>query len=159
LSLGLLAMVLLAACGDSSESRSQGLPTYQPETGAVPEARQATDLARRDDQGAVEVMIQPRNLMAPAGDLLEFDVFMNTHSVDLSMDLAKLATLETDLGVRVAAGFWSGGSGHHVQGVLAFPGADASGNRVLDGARLITLRIEGVDAPVREFQWELMPES
>ncbi|GMR10697.1 MAG: hypothetical protein BMS9Abin28_1519 [Anaerolineae bacterium] len=24
-------------------------------------------------------------------------------------------------------------------------------------AHLITLRIEGVDAPVREFQWELLP--
>jgi hypothetical protein len=75
------------------------------------------------------------------------------------MDLAKLSTLETDLGVRVAAGFWSGGSGHHVEGLLTFPEADPSGNRILDGARLITLRIEGVDAPVREFQWELLPDT
>jgi len=159
LSLSLLAMVLLAACGDSGESQSQVLPAYQPESSAVPEARGAIDLTRRDDQGAVEVMIQPRNLMSPAGDLLEFDVSMSTHSVDLSMDLAKLSTLETDLGVRVAAGFWSGGSGHHVEGLLTFPEADPSGNRILDGARLITLRIEGVDAPVREFQWELLPDT
>jgi len=84
---------------------------------------------------------------------------MNTHSVNLSMDLAGLSTLETDLGLHVSAGWWSGGTGHHVQGVLTFPARDEAGRMILDGARTITLRIEGVDAPVREFQWEALPES
>ncbi|MHC4356509.1 MAG: hypothetical protein ACYS0H_27715, partial [Planctomycetota bacterium] len=70
-----------------------------------------------------------------------------------------LATLETDLGLYVSAGWWSGGGGHHVQGVLTFPEKDIAGRMILDGAQTITLRIEGVDAPVREFQWKVPPES
>lgn len=154
----LLAMVLLAACSGERETQPQFLRNSQPET-AVPIASESADQARSDGQGAVEIVVQPRNLMSPVGGLLEFDVSMNTHSVDLSMDLAKLSTLETDLGLHVSAGWWSGGSGHHVQGVLTFPERDEAGRVILEGARTITLRIEGIDAPVREFQWEVLPNS
>lgn len=154
----LLGMVLLAACGGERETQPQILPNSQPET-AMPIARESADLARSDGQGAVEIVVEPRNLISPVGGLLEFDVFMNTHSVDLSMELAKISTLETDLGLRVSAGWWSGGGGHHVQGVLTFPERDEAGRVILEGARTITLRIEGIDAPVREFQWEVLPNS
>jgi hypothetical protein len=162
----LLAAVLLAACGSGGEIQPQVSPTSQPEISTaqpeikpLPAAGKSEDLARWDSQGAVEVEIRPRNLLSPIGGLLEFDVFMNTHSVDLSMDLAALSTLETDLGLHVSAGWWSGGSGHHVQGVLTFPERDPAGRMILEGARTITLRIEGVDAPVRLFEWETSPES
>lgn len=176
LTLGLLAMVLLAACTGSSQSQSAASsvsqaqstapPVSQPQSSA-PTVQQAEnsvapgdeDLARWDDQGAVEFEIRPRNLLSPVGGLIEFDVFMNTHSVDLSMDLAELSTLETDLGLHVSAGWWSGGSGHHVQGVLTFPEKDPAGRMILEGARTITLRIVGVDVSVREFEWEALPES
>jgi hypothetical protein len=172
-------MVLLAGCTGSSQSQSAASsvsqtqssappvsqtqssapPVLQAENGEEPAATGGEDLARWDSQGAVEVEIRPRNLLSPIGGLLEFDVFMNTHSVDLSMDLAALSTLETDLGLHVSAGWWSGGSGHHVQGVLVFPERDPAGRMILEGARTITLRIEGVDAPVRVFEWETSPES
>ena len=103
--------------------------------------------------------MRPRNLLSAEGELIAFDVFMNTHSVDLSMDLAALSTLENDLGLRVPAGWWTGGSGHHVQGVLTFPERDDAGRTVLDGARTLTLRIENVDAPVREFEWSIVPDA
>jgi hypothetical protein len=169
----ILPTVVLSACAESSQGRSASqldsqlqpaspsLPQSQPavQQSEYSEERSTEDLARWDKQGAVEVEIRPRNFLSAVGGLLEFDVFMNTHSVDLSMDLTSLATLETDLGLHVSAGWWSGGGGHHVQGVLTFPEQDSSGRMILDGAQTITLRIEGVDAAVREFQWEAPSES
>lgn len=164
LTLSLLVMNLLAGCTGSSQSQSATSSVSQAQPSSAPalqvensEQPWDEDLARWDKQGAVEIEIRPRNLLSPIGGLLEFDVFMNTHSVDLSMDLAALSTLETDLGLYVSAGWWSGGSGHHVQGVLTFPERDAAGRVILEGARTITLRIEGIDAPVREFEWEALP--
>ena len=60
------------------------------------------ELARIDEQGAVVFEVTPLNLGTPA-DTLEFDVAMNTHSVDLSMDLAALSTLSTDTGISLQA--------------------------------------------------------
>ncbi len=55
-----------------------------------------------DNQGAVVVEITPLNLRN-AEQMLDFEVVLNTHSVDLSMDLAALATLQTDNGYMVQA--------------------------------------------------------
>jgi hypothetical protein len=112
-------------------------------------------MLRVDDQGAVEVTAFPISLGPPDSDNVIFGIWLNTHSVDLSMDLAVLSYLETDLGERVAAISWSGGSGHHVQGELVFPSSSSSGEILLDGASVITLRIVDVDAPERVFHWEL----
>jgi hypothetical protein len=112
-------------------------------------------LARTDSQGAVEFVVSPRSWTREANGTLEFEISMDTHSVDLSMDLAELSTLQTDLGVSVAALDWTGGSGHHVVGVLRFPAASSTGPPVLDGAALLILTIREVDAPSRVFQWEV----
>jgi len=115
---------------------------------------QASDLSRIDEQGAVMVEVTPRNLDPSAGDL-QFDVSMNTHSVDLGMDLASLSTLTTDTGVTLRATLWDAPrGGHHVSGRLAFP-AMKNGASVLDGARRLTLTILNVDAPERVFEWDL----
>jgi hypothetical protein len=74
-----------------------------------------------DEQGAVVVEVTPLNLNTPA-EKLEFEISMNTHSVDLSMDLAQLASLETDAGISVDALEWNAPrGGHHVNGKLLFP--------------------------------------
>ena len=114
----------------------------------------AGDLSRVDQQGAVVVEVTPRNLDPSAGDL-QFDVFMNTHSVDLSMDLASLSTLTTDTGVNLQATLWEAPrGGHHVSGRLVFPAAKDGGS-VLDRASKLTLTIRNVDAPIRVFEWDL----
>lgn len=80
---------------------------------------------------------------------------MDTHSVDLSMDLAELATLTTDNGRTVSATLWDAvPGGHHVSGVLTFP-AVVEGTTVLEGASQLTLTITNVDAPSRTFVWSL----
>lgn len=107
-----------------------------------------------DEQGFVEVTITPLNLNAP-DETLDFSVGLNTHSVDLSMDLASLATLEADNGLGVQAVLWDAPSGgHHVSGVLSFPTL-VDGEQLLEGASHLTLKIHDVDAPERNFTWRL----
>jgi hypothetical protein len=102
----------------------------------------------------VVVEVTPLNLGKPA-DNLEFEVSLNTHSVDLSMDLAYLATLTTDTGVIIQATLWDAPrGGHHVGGKLIFP-IVTDDARLLDGATRLILQIRDVDVPVRTFEWEL----
>jgi hypothetical protein len=87
---------------------------------------------------------------------LDFEVAMNTHSVDLSMDLAALATLSTDAGQQVGASAWQAPrGGHHVSGVLSFPATDGDGNDLLVGASQLTLTVRNLDAAARTFTWNL----
>ena len=132
--------LVLAACASSGVEK--------------PAAPAAADLTRSDAQGNVTVEIKPENLSQPEGSLV-FDVAMNTHMVDLSMDLAKLAALSTDGGQTVQAMQWDAPKGgHHVSGKLIVP-AVVNGKPILDGASSITLTIKDVDAGERLFTWKL----
>jgi hypothetical protein len=53
----------------------------------------------------VEFSVTPLNLESP-GETIEFDVSMNTHSVDLLWDLAALSALRTDTGLSVGGLAW-----------------------------------------------------
>jgi hypothetical protein len=145
LPLVLLALVLAgcraASVGATSDAAVRTLPSFQSESLV-------------DEQGAVVVSVEPINLDEP-DDTLDFQVGMNTHSIDLSMDLAELATLTTDTGKTVQAVLWDAPrSGHHVSGLLSFP-ARVDSAAVLDGASTLTLIIRDVDAPERVFTWSL----
>ncbi|MCG2787787.1 MAG: hypothetical protein L6461_22085 [Anaerolineae bacterium] len=131
-------------------------PTDDPDTLALlfPNQGGASELTRIDNQGMVVVEVTPLNLGKPA-DNLEFEISLNTHSVDLSMDLAYLATLTTDTGIIIQATLWDAPrGGHHVGGKLFFP-IVTDGARLLDGATKLILQIRDVDVPVRTFEWEL----
>lgn len=144
--------LFLAACSAATPTAVQA-PT-QPATVAAEPASSSTDLARSDAQGAVTVSVTPLNLSNPS-DQLEFDISLETHSFDLSMDLATLATLTTDSGLTVQATTWDAPrGGHHVQGKLIFP-ATQDGKSILEGTSKLTLTITNVDAPTRVFEWQL----
>ncbi len=130
-------------------------PTPQPGSVSSDSSQtDAGDLTRTDQQGAITVEVKPLNLDNPSGQL-EFDVVMDTHSVDLSMDLTTLATLTTDTGITVQATVWDAPrGGHHVEGKLIFP-AVKDGRSILEGAGKLTLTIVDVDAPSRIFDWLL----
>lgn len=146
----LLVALLLAGCGAARQS----VPPTERSAQVTPSAAIPVDLERSDEQGAVSVVVTPLNLDKP-GQTLDFEVSMNTHSVDLSMDLATLATLTTDTGLTVQAKAWDGPrSGHHVSGTLSFPMSGDS-TSVLMSATELTLTLRDVDAPEREFEWEL----
>lgn len=124
------------------------LPTLFPNTAG------SDEMTRMDEQGAVIFEVTPLNL-GTAADTLDFDVAMNTHSIDLSMDLAVLSTLTTDTGITIPATEWDGApGGHHVSGTLIFP-AMQNGKSIIEGSSRLTLTIVNVDAPTRVFEWEL----
>jgi len=134
--------------GDSSAGSQPG-PSILPPAGVA-----AQGLARADSQGAVEFVVTPLNLTAP-GETLDFDVSMNTHSVDVSWDLAAQSVLKTDTGLEVKGLSWPVGSGHHYEGKLTFPAKTADGKALLEGAKTLTLVIRDADAPERVFSWSL----
>lgn len=109
-----------------------------------------------DEQGAVSVAVTQLNLNGP-GDTLDFMVSMNTHSVNLDMDLARNAFLVTDTGLTVSPIRWDAPSGgHHVSGTLSF--SSVLGDKaVLDGVTRLTLTIRNVSVPERVFTWEVQP--
>lgn len=144
----LLALAFgLAACALPASSTGDD-PMHVPgvETGAA--------LARTDSQGAVEFVVTPLNLSAPT-ETYEFEVVMNTHSVDLAWDLAAQSTLKTDTGLEVQGQSWPAGSGHHYEGTLTFPAKTADGQSLLEGAKSLTLTIRDTDVNERVFVWEL----
>lgn len=106
-----------------------------------------------DRQGAVVVEVTPLHLN-PQNGTLYFGVAMNTHSVDLSMNLAELATLALDDGTVISASLWNGpAGGHHVSGVLSFVLTDAEIDLLLETST-IRLSLLEIDAAERSFLWE-----
>lgn len=156
----LILALALAACAPQRADTDQPAPVAAPvwdntdTSSTAPSEGNTSGLTRADEQGAVTFEITPLNLDL-AADTLEFDVSMNTHSVDLNMDLAQLATLSTDTGLTVQATKWDATpGGHHVPGKLIFP-ATQDGKALLDGAGKLTITITNVDAPSRVFEWAL----
>lgn len=148
----LTTALVLAACSAAGPASDQA--PVQPVSAATEPASPGNDLARSDEQGAVTVNVTPLNLDNPS-DQLEFGIALETHSVDLSMDLATLATLTTDTGVTVQPTTWDAPrGGHHVEGKLIFP-ATKDGKTILDDASKLTLTIIDVDAPSRVFEWSI----
>jgi hypothetical protein len=160
----LTVALFLAACSPAAATPEQTnpqptpAPSKQINTQLVPASPEpadpSEDLARSDAQGAVTVSVTPLNLNNPS-EQLEFDISLETHSVDLSMDLATLSTLTTDTGLTILPTTWDAPrGGHHVQGKLIFP-ATQDGKSILEGASKLTLTITNVDASTRVFEWQL----
>lgn len=115
---------------------------------------------RTSKQGEVTLQVRLAG-EHPPGDAgpFRFSVVMDTHSVDLdAIDLAASAVLRDDRGRQVAALRWEAPrGGHHVEGVLTFPGTVAEGS-TLHGAdakslEMVIKTVGGV--PERRLAWEL----
>jgi len=125
------AGLTLAACGSGGGGRASG---------------EATGLAERTVKaGEVDVRIAPTQLDAQGAT---FTIVLDTHSVELSMDLARSARLEVG-GTAWDDAAWDGDgpSGHHREGELRFT---ASGPA--RGTARLTL--SGFPEPV-EATWDL----
>ncbi len=166
----LAVFIVLSACNAGAQQPLPTQPAAQSETANPPATQQPTtvpqastlqptpdtsSLEKKDLQGQVEVSITPLNLSLP-GETLDFEVSMDTHSVDLGMDLAVLATLGTDTGITLQPLKWDAPmGGHHVSGILSFP-ASSNGAPVLAGVTTLTLTVVDVDVPERVFTWQLI---
>jgi hypothetical protein len=159
--------LILSACSGTSLAQQAGAAPPEQEEASAGEGRGesqtpsqnlggtivwADGQPRLDEQGAVTVEVKSLNLNDP-GETLDFEVALNTHSVDLSMDLAALTTLTTDTGKTVPSTRWEAPmGGHHVSGTLSFP-ASVDGSPVLENASKLTLTIVNLDVPQRTFEW------
>jgi hypothetical protein len=146
-----LLSILLSACSGSTASTGQA----QPNTGEKTGSQQPSILERKDSQGAVVVTVTPVNLENP-GETLDFNISMQTHSVELDMDLPSLSTLSTDTGAALQGSIWNGTKGgHHVKGTLSFSTPKES-TSLMEDVKVITLKIQNVDASERVFSWEVL---
>lgn len=171
LAIFLLLGFSLAACSSATPSSfipQNGISPKTAQTKPIPENGPTSDVESNQDdrgqvvefpeiidsQGAVIVSVKPYNLKSSQKSL-SFQVAMDTHSIDLSMNLVDLATIYTDTGLKVPALNWDAPSGgHHISGTLTFP-AFLDDKPILDGAAKLTLVIKGLDVPERVFSWDL----
>jgi hypothetical protein len=119
------------------------------------------NLTQEDKQGAVTVTATLLTPDKPRADgKLAVQIKLDTHAVDLDhYQLEKLALLRDPQGQEIqAVGLESpSGSGHHREGVLTFPGTDASGKLLLSPeAKSLTLIVRGIGGvQERIFRWQL----
>ena len=159
----LVTLLILSACAGQSATLARTAAPVQPTVAEATQSVEPTatqpakpaippgDLTRTNEGGSVTFEVKPLNLGDAQAPTVDFEVAMDTHSVDLAFDLSRLSLLKTDTGVEAAVSVWSGsGGGHHVSGILSFT-ADKVTN-----ARSLTLIIKDVSGvPERTFNWEL----
>lgn len=120
--------------------RDSGNTAVQEKSGLEPQ---------KNEGGNVTVTVKPKNLKI--GSKPEFEIQFETHSVDLSFDVAKQASLVDDQGKSIKGAVWNGTppGGHHRDGTLSFDGT-------LVGAKSIDLIIKDVAGIAeRKFKWNL----
>lgn len=122
---------------------SSFLPAGAQTTAGVLAAQSSTELG-------VVIKVTPKAI-GPSDRQWEFSVVLDTHSAELSDDLARSARLVTEDGRSFEPTSWTGAApgGHHREGILVF---DAPTPR----PSAIELRIvrPGESAP-RTFRWQL----
>lgn len=110
----------------------------------------AYEMQASNDNG-VRVTVTPKSL-AP-GQAAQFDISLNTHSVELSQDLAAVAELRDDQGHIYQPDRWDGSApgGHHRKGTLIFPSLQAA-------VKSVTLIIRDIaKVQERSFSWKIQP--
>ncbi len=146
----LLAGLLLAACGGTTAA-----PTAN-DSGQAASASSTTNsktesafAAQTVEGGSVAVKATPLKMQMNA--TLEFEIAMDTHSVDLADDMMKAVVLRDDSGMEYAPSVWDGpgAGGHHREGKIKF--APLTMN-----TKTLTLVVKNVaGVPERLYKWEL----
>ncbi len=156
--LAIVALVAVACSGTSAAPAPTSAPAVQQpaaqnnvqqpasaETGSS----DTTFKTQTVEEGSVTVAVTP--VVLKTGEPLEFDIAMNTHSVDLSNDMLKAVVLQDDTGKEYAPTAWDGPAegGHHREGKIKF-------GELATGAKSVTLIVKGIaGVPERTFKWSL----
>ena len=102
--------------------------------------------AQENSEGNVTVVVTP----IISDSSLDFEIVMDTHSVELGADMLEISELKTDQDEFYSPAAWEGSDsgGHHRSGILKFNSTSPS----LKEIELIIVGIGGVD---RRFRWNL----
>ena len=149
-----LGWVLTACSGQAGPTKAavSSAPADAPSAPASGNAASSeAGLTKTKEEASVAVEVTPLNLADPSATQLDFQIALNTHSVDLSYDLTSIAALRNDAGEEVKPVKWDGpaGGGHHVSGILSFPTLKNRGQSMT----LILRGIAGVAE--RKFTWKV----
>ena len=139
-----LSGLILAACSGTNAST----PTVS--TSSAGEVSGA-GLTQTKEEASVTVKATPLNLNDASAATLDFQIALDTHSVDLAYDMLSIVTLRSNTGEEVQPTKWDGpaGGGHHVSGTLSFP-------QLTDRGQSVTLILHGIaGVPERTFEWEV----
>lgn len=158
----IIALLLIACSGTNAAPAPTTAPapnptaefrgaadSSQPASTDAGSSTAATFETQTVEGGSVSVAVTPTSLKAGAPG--EFEIAMNTHSVDLSTDLLKVVVLRDDAGTEYAPIKWDGpaGGGHHRSGKIEFPALAAS----VKSVTLIVKDIAGVSE--RDYKWDV----
>lgn len=141
-------------------SPSQQEQSLQGTTGQVTQGEGATDKYTRSDKGEGGVEVSVTYLADKSDKDLQFQIVLNTHSVDLSkFSLDKLTYLKTDTAKEYKAlPGWDvpGEDSHHTTGTVRFAKDSNSKPVISQNTRYFQIIIRNV-AGVKErvFKWDL----
>jgi hypothetical protein len=145
---------MMANCPMHSTSTT---PAETPATTPAP-SLDAADMTREAQAGAITVKATLLNMADTAAESLDFQIVLETHSVDLTFDLATMTVLRAGE-EELAPISWtpSAANGHHVTGTLSFPATTADGASLHTEVPEVTMVISGLpNAEDVSFTWELI---
>lgn len=150
--LGFVALLLTACSGTSSAPASNANRSQNQNVVTSTKAGSANSNGMESqtvEGGSVTVQVTP--LTIKMGAPLEFDIAMNTHSVDLAADLMKAVVLRDDSGIEYTPIAWNGpsGGGHHREGKIKF----APLTLKTKSLTLVVKNIAGM--PERVYKWDV----
>ena len=104
--------------------------------------------SKTDNQLAVTITVTPIDISSQLKKW-EFEIVMDTHSVELNQDLTKMAVLVDDQGKEDKPLSWEGTiGGHHREGLLIF-------NQIIPTPKSVQLKVSGIGDVIRSFDWQL----
>ncbi len=109
--------------------------------------------AKIDDQASVTITVAPSDISRESKEW-KFNVVMDTHSVELSQDMAKIALLMDDKGKEYKPLRWDGSpaGGHHREGMLVFA-------PIMPYPQHLELIIKNIGNVERSFSWILFENN
>jgi hypothetical protein len=101
---------------------------------------------KTEEQANVTVTVAPIDILSESKEW-KFDIVMDTHSVELDQDMAKIAVLVDGQGKEYKPISWEGPvGGHHREGVLKF-------NQINPIPKSVELKISEIGGVSRSFNW------
>lgn len=138
---GTLAAIFIALSFGSLNTNSS------PQIGSEEFAAEISFKPQENSDGSVSVSVLPREIKI--GGNLEFEITLDTHSVELDEDLVQVSVLIDESGKEYGPIGWEGDppGGHHRSGILVF----APITPIPKMLRLIVRNVGGIAN--REFSW------
>ena len=146
-SAAILMTILSVACATTLTPAITALPTSAPTEKNIVQTENVTFEAKTVEGGSVTISTKPKSL--GPNQPWEFEIWMNTHSVDLNYDMLKSVVLRDDLEKEYAPITWDGegSGGHHRSGIIKFAPLTSK------AIKLIVKNVAGV--PERVFEWNI----